>query len=324
MQHILIIRPGAIGDALLTFPVIQALRTRHSAPHVTFVSNPAVLPLALDAGLAEEVSDYALVLWSELFSAAGIRTSALQGLLQHIDIAICWLSDPDGIVEQNLQANGVKHITIAPGRPPADTEVHIVDYLAHTIWPDESSFLSNNDHAPIFPSYHRHFTHRIANDHSRGDARRRPAHRIAIHPGSGGAYKCWPVSGFATVITTLWQRNIPILLLAGPADSERLTNLLQRLPTPGAPELLSILQDAPLRTVAQELQQCRGYLGNDSGITHLAALLDIPTIVLFGPSNPAIWHPYGGSIKVLYKPVLANLPPDTVLYTVEEFFYLAL
>ncbi|HEV2654620.1 MAG TPA: hypothetical protein VGT82_06660, partial [Ktedonobacteraceae bacterium] len=72
MQY-LVIRPGALGDSLLAFPVIQALRERVPAARVTFVSNAAVLPLAQDAGLAEEVADYSSALWSELFSTAGIR-----------------------------------------------------------------------------------------------------------------------------------------------------------------------------------------------------------------------------------------------------------
>src|SRR5450755_293728 len=118
MQY-LVIRPGAIGDSLLAFPVIQALRERVPAARVTFVSNAAVLPLAQDAGLAEEVADYSSALWSELFSTIGVRTPAFRDLLQRVDSAICWLRDPEGIVRRNLQACGIEDIVIAPGRPAA-------------------------------------------------------------------------------------------------------------------------------------------------------------------------------------------------------------
>jgi heptosyltransferase III len=300
-MHYLVIRPGAIGDSLLAFPVIQALRERAPAARVTFVSNAAVLPLAQDAGLVEEVADYSSALWSELFSTMGIRTPALRDLLQHVDSALCWLRDADGIVRRNLQACGIEHIVIAPGRPADETGMHIVDYLARTIWPTDPPLLSPG--APLLPTY--------LGQHSTVPT------RIAIHPGSGGAYKCWPVAHFATVIIALWRRAIPVLLLAGPADAAILADLLARLPAPSDPALLAIVRNAPLRSVAREIQQCRGYLGNDSGITHLAALCGVSTIVLFGPTSPAIWRPYGSSVRVLAERELGNLQPERVLYTIE-------
>ena len=133
MKSILIIRPGAIGDALLTFPVLKALREHHTDTHITLVSNAEVLPLALAFGIAEQAFDFQDIQWSELFSATGIRTSFTRGLVEQTDLAICWMRDPDGIIEHNLKTSGVKHIVIAPGRPSEGERLHIVDYLAHTV-----------------------------------------------------------------------------------------------------------------------------------------------------------------------------------------------
>jgi heptosyltransferase III len=303
-MHYLVIRPGAIGDNLLTFPVIQALRAQSSEPYVTFVGNATVLPLALASHIAEEVFDYDSRQWSALFSTNGIHSATLQALLQRIDVAICWLRDPEQIVERNLRSLGISRIIIAPGRPSPTERVHIVDYLARTL-----NLQLPLPFSPLFDI------------HKNAQTMDNSIQPIAIHPGSGGTHKCWPITYFASLITTLWQRNIPILLLAGPADSERMALLLSLLPSPPFPTLLTILIDVPLQTIAQKLQGCPGYIGNDSGITHLAALLAIPTIVLFGPSDPAIWQPYGSTTRVLYEPVLTNLRVDTVLYTIEEFFY---
>jgi ADP-heptose:LPS heptosyltransferase len=66
--------------------------------------------------------------------------------------------------------------------------------------------------------------------------------------------------------------------------------------------------DAPLTAVAEQVQQCRCYLGNDAGITHLAAMLGVPTIVLFGPSDPAIWQPVGPSVEILQAEAFERLP----------------
>ncbi|MBV9616552.1 MAG: glycosyltransferase family 9 protein [Ktedonobacteraceae bacterium] len=311
-MHYLILRPGAIGDNLLSFPVIQALRAQSNSPHVTFVGNASVLPLALDLGIAEEVSDYNSLQWSELFSSAGVRSPTLQTLLHRIDSAICWLGDPEHIIERNLRSCGIQQITIAPGRPSPDERIYIVDYLTRTL----------NLQEPVPPFSMRAYQSQA---YKWRPYRSHPyiSRPLAIHPGSGGAHKCWPIARFAALIEALWQRKTPVLLLAGPAESERLAELLSLLPPPPSSQLFSTLINAPLRTVAQQLQCCRGYIGNDSGITHLATLLAIPTVVLFGPSDPVIWHPYGDTTRILYEPVLTNLQPHTVLSTVEEFFFSA-
>ena len=136
---------------------------------------------------------------------------------------------------------------------------------------------------------------------------------VAIHPGSGGARKCWPVASFTAVIEHLWQHGYRVLVLAGPADSEPIQYLRQHLATPPDQTMLTVLEDAPLLDVAQHLQQCQRFLGNDSGITHLAAMLGIPTVAIFGPSDPIIWRPVGPDVKVIHAPDLTPLPVDTAI-----------
>src|SRR5439155_23407521 len=144
-----------------------------------------------------------------------------------------------------------------------------------------------------------------------------PTHRyIAIHPGSGGAQKCWPAASFVAVIEHLWQRGYPILLLAGPADHERVSGIHRSLSSPPEPGMLDVLIDAPLIVVAEHLQRCSCYLGNDSGITHLAAMLSIPTIALFGPGDPAIWRPLGPHVEVIQERVLEQLPVNMVIESI--------
>jgi ADP-heptose:LPS heptosyltransferase len=304
MNGILVIRPGAIGDALLAFPVLLALRTYFASAHITFVSNTQVLPLALASGVTEEAYDFQDIHWSELFSISGIRTPSIRDLLEQIDLAICWLRDPDGIVEHNLKHAGVKNCVIAPGRPPEGEHIHIVDYLARTVglsdvWVRLSSLL------PLQAVYAT----------SKGTAT--ATEFFAIHPGSGSAQKCWLTSHFASVSERLWQQNKPVLLLAGPADTERAHELLEKLSTPPTPEMFKLLTNAPLLEVAHQLQQCRGYLGNDSGITHLAAMLAVPTIAIFGPTDPAIWRPVGLFVKVLSGHTLEYVTVDAVMEAID-------
>lgn len=314
--NLLIIRPGAIGDALLAFPVLRALRAQSTHPHITFVSNANVLPLALAFGIAEEVSDYGHIQWSELFSTIGIHTQTMRNLLQRIDLAICWLRDPDGLVERNLQTAGIEHVIVAPGRPtletdwqeqgvplagtqlPAETQhLHIVGYLAQTVG---LQIHSHVDTPFVLPGSH--------------DSPHLYNQYIAIHPGSGRADKCWPTHHFANVIEQLCQQGHSILLLSGPADQERILDILSTLRETSVKQLVN----EPLLELASHLQRCRCYLGNDSGITHLAALLGVPTVALFGPSDPTIWRPLGPSVTVIQKYPLHQLSIDRVLNALQS------
>ena len=321
--HILIIRPGAIGDALLSFPVLKALREHYTGAHITLVSNAQVLPLALAFGVADEVGDYQDIQWSELFSSDG--TPALQELLQQIELAICWLRDPGGMVERNLRMNGIRRLIIAPGRPPEGARVHVVEYLAQTAlqYPQSGSNkrrcvcqFHTTPHAPSQETSYIGLPNKsidFALDADSVSLEGPACDYVAIHPGSGGPQKCWPVTHFAAVIERLWQQNRPVLLLAGPADTERVRDLINLVATPPRPEMFKTLTNAPLLEVARHLQPCRCYLGNDSGITHLAAMLGVPTVAIFGPSDPAVWRPVGPCVKVIHQDVLEHVPVDAVM-----------
>ncbi|HJT57910.1 MAG TPA: glycosyltransferase family 9 protein [Ktedonobacteraceae bacterium] len=294
--HIFVIRPGAIGDVLLTLPVLRALREAHANPHITLVSNAVVLPLALASRIVDEGLDYQESRWSELFSDAGIRSPAVRGLLAHTNLAICWLRDPDSIVERNVREAGVQRVIVAPGRPPEGAHVHIVEYLGATVG-----------------------VHPLPDAFVKIHHRSTPNNTIAIHPGSGGVAKCWPLEKFVEVIKRLWQQNRSVLLLAGPADEKRLERMLEQLPSEPKRELLQVLENRPLLEVAQRLQACQCYLGNDSGITHLAAMLGVPTIALFGPSDPAVWRPVGPLVSIIREQPLERLPVDVVMGAIKLF-----
>jgi ADP-heptose:LPS heptosyltransferase len=329
MKSILVIRPGAIGDALLTFPILKLLKEQYDSTCITLVSNPQVLPLARAFGVAEQIFDFQNIQWSELFSSSGIRTSSMRNLLAQIDLAICWLRDPYGIIEHNLKTSGIEHLIIAPGRPSASEHLHIMDYLARTIGlsdisPSISVGEGVNDiglAGPVWSPQGGSYGLFI-DDEPNSDVSQRAtikAHNmttkrlVAVHPGSGALEKCWPIFRFAEVIKRLWKQNHPVLLLSGPADTERVNDLLKHLSFSPTSEMFKMLTCAPLLQVAQHLQQCKCYLGNDSGITHLAAMLGVPTVAIFGPTDPKIWRPVGPFVKVIQGCSLEDITVDEVI-----------
>ncbi|CAD7782348.1 MAG: Glycosyltransferase family 9 (heptosyltransferase) [Candidatus Methanoperedenaceae archaeon GB37] len=122
-----------------------------------------------------------------------------------------------------------------------------------------------------------------------------------IHPGSGSSSKNWPPAYFAEVIQAFSQCN-PSLII-GPADRKVAEEILSFL---GNKKII-LLEQLSLLTLAAIISKVRFFLGNDSGISHLAAALGIPSFVIFGPTNVNIWKPWGKRVEV-FAPVVSCAP----------------
>ncbi|GCE10236.1 glycosyltransferase family 9 protein [Tengunoibacter tsumagoiensis] len=304
-MRILMIRPGALGDTLLVVPILQALQEQYAPCEILFVGNTALLPLLQATGPVTATFDYEEPRWGRLFIPHHMTTRPLlAGLPEQIDWAICWLQDTEGVVERNLRAAAIPRVTVAPGKPAMNDTLHCVDHLARTL---ALPGLLSHQHAYLadcFPGEEDLPLQRA---------------QIAIHPGSGGKEKCWPPAAFAQVITGLWERERAVVLLGGPAEHERVSLLQELLPVPPFQGALTLWLNLPLLQLAQQLRRCYCYLGNDSGITHLAALSGLPTIALFGPSNPLHWHPIGPTVTILAASELSSLLPTQVLKQIALF-----
>ena len=117
--------------------------------------------------------------------------------------------------------------------------------------------------------------------------------RILLHPGSGSRTKVWP--HFNELARSLPES----VILLGPCETP--------LDVPN-----SCLKNLSLAEVADEVRNCRVYVGNDSGITHIAAYWGAPTVALFGPTDPAIWGPVGRRVKVLKSASLRTISLEDV------------
>jgi ADP-heptose:LPS heptosyltransferase len=127
----------------------------------------------------------------------------------------------------------------------------------------------------------------------------------AIHPGSGSPHKNWPLERFletAEILRDLYQ--VQLIFLLGPVEQES-GLILNGIQARGWP----VIRGLPLPLLAGVLSLCAGYLGNDSGVSHLAAALGVPTVVLFGPTDPAFWSPQGPAVRIL-KPSIHCAPCD--------------
>ena len=118
----------------------------------------------------------------------------------------------------------------------------------------------------------------------------------AIHPGSGGRSKNWPLENFLNLAEQLQaqQRWQPFFIL-GPVEEEVSPGTAESIRARGFP----LVRHLPLNVLAGLLELSAGYLGNDSGVTHLAAALNLPTFALFGPTDPGLWGPVGKRVVIL-------------------------
>jgi ADP-heptose:LPS heptosyltransferase len=135
---------------------------------------------------------------------------------------------------------------------------------------------------------------------------------LIVHPGAGSAAKCWPAEAFARAITTMAARaRVNVIVHAGPADAEAAGALRRRL---GAG--VAWLVNPSLATLAGALSHATIYLGNDSGVSHLAAALGVPSLVLFDARHLA-WRSWAIGARARTV-TLTDAVPDEIAGVVNE------
>ena len=124
---------------------------------------------------------------------------------------------------------------------------------------------------------------------------------IVIHPFSGGKTKNWPLDRFREVAERV---RCDVEWIAGPEQ-----------------ELAGALRFESLLDLAEHMASARLYIGNDSGITHLAAATGVPTLALFGPTEPDVWGPRGSNVMLLREQPIGDLAVTTVLSAAQRLLY---
>ena len=117
---------------------------------------------------------------------------------------------------------------------------------------------------------------------------------VVLAPGSGGRAKCWLRERWLALAARLRAVGRDVAAVVGPVESER--DDPRRWAWPAG---TTFLADRTLPAIAAALASATAFVGNDSGTTHLAAMLGAPTVALFGPTDPRVWAPTGPRVAVL-------------------------
>lgn len=289
-MEIAVFRGGALGDIVLTLPILGALRAFYPECSITFF---APYPqAALASGLAERVIDLNSASLVGLFSLDIVLPDSLLKCLR-ADLSISYLSDPDKVIASRLLVAPATKFLQGPFRLDL-VRRPAVEQLAQPLRVLGINSLDPVPRlrvAPIEPGLH----------------------RLAVHPGSGSPKKNWPVTHWAQLLTKLMPSFDDVLLVAGEADKEIVQAISPLIPA----DKLRLCVNRSLSDLVAELSQVALFVGHDSGVTHVAAATGIRTIALFGPTDPLIWSPNGDHVTVIRSPdqTMAGLTIETVLET---------
>lgn len=271
---------GALGDTILGFPALAALRAWAPSATITAAGRPSYLALAARAGIVDDVLDADGPLGTALFSGAGDLPIPTPGL------AIAW-SAAYSLLADRLVAMGVRSIIAAPPRP--DDPRHQARYLLDCLLPlgvPRALRAAPSPRVGPPPAF-------LA-----GLLRHGPGPVALLHPGAGARWKRWPLDRMLALAAGIAASGVTVQWSCGPADADLRAALADNGIAPW-PEM-----DLPL--FASCLASCSLLVSPDTGVAHLAALLDVPQVVLFCPTDPRRWRPIGRQAAVLAAPNLCG------------------
>lgn len=281
---VLVVRRGGLGDTLLMLPVLRALRQQAPRQALHFAGDAAhAAVLAAFAVVDRVLSSELLQSWA--LAIGGERAAAARQRLSRYRRIV---ADSDELLA--VAGPGVEVRCFDP-RPRDDRPL--------------SRQLLRQLGLPVVVD-----ADRLAPPGKRGAV-------VVLAPGSGGREKCWPAARFVELAHALAGMGRPVQVVVGPVEQERDDPRSWSWPRGSG-----FLFDLDTVGLARALQAAAAFVGNDSGVTHLAAALGVPTIAVFGPTDPEVWAPIGTHVQVVGRRTQG--PPavavDVVIAAVQRAF----
>ncbi len=321
-----ILQPGAIGDCILTLPLAELMKEMVCPGGVDIIGHTEYLGMLPERSCVDAVKSLDSMSLHRLFEdEVGFEVADGDPLIMAF-AGYSWiasfLGEPESHFEKNLifavNCSHSAEVMTLTMKPENGNDIHISDFYRKQFI--EQSGFDALTAGGLLPQEHNSaisipLIRPTQADKLRGmeilaeNGVMPTTKAIIIHPGSGGTHKCWCLDNFLSVARMLEKEGTDTVFLLGPAEMERFgESTINEIRMLG-----SLLTDLPLSDVLAVLSCSRGYLGNDSGITHLAAAVGIRTVAVFGPTDPAIYRPIGSAVTIL-----RNNAPDFTTATSEE------
>ncbi len=280
-QKLLIIHQGALGDFVLTFPAIIQLKKYFS--RIDVLCQKKLGQLACNLKLVERCLPLESAGFVSLYS--GAPDSKIISLLSDYHFIILFSVSKE--LERSLNAIRGPIVRRIPPRPARSKTIHVTEYV-----------LQNLSDLKIFRDSNIKIESRLSKiPHSDLRDSAFDSAKIMIHPGSGSPKKNWPLNYFIETEKMLLSAGLTPEFILGPAEK----SLSENLSATDTLRTIHLMHD--LNKLVPLLKTAGGYIGNDSGVSHLAAFLGLPTVAIFGPSDPQRWRPIGRAVRMI-KPII--------------------
>jgi ADP-heptose:LPS heptosyltransferase len=297
VQSVLVIHQGALGDFILTLPALEALRTTFPQAKLTILGYPRILELVDQRFYAEGVLFIDQRGMASFFVSGRPLDPSLSQLFGEFDLMVLFGRDEEGTLIGNLKRVCHGPILHIHPFPLWDEKIHLTDHLLRQFF--QHGF-------PISVSNPRLHLKGLDQEGGKGFWRSHgltavdQSKAILLHPGSGSKKKVWPLERFLNLAKILQDRfDSKILIILGPAEGSEVEKVFEGLD----PHTFIQAKRLSLIQLASVMEGCKLFIGNDSGISHLASALGIPTIAIFGPTDPRVWSPRGEKVCVVRKEI---------------------
>lgn len=303
-QRGLIVQPGAVGDCILTLPLARFMKETLGLGGVDMLGHAEYIEFLPGRSCIDGISAIDSVDMHRLFVERRDFDVADRDPLIGTFGGYAWiatfLGEPNSDFEHNLiytaNCSGSAEVMTLAMKAPKDFAGHVTDFYTQqciaqvglSVAPEQAQgadCLIQATHADMARG-------RELLNETGLDPAKRP---VVIHPGSGGLKKCWHVDNFLAVAENLKSNGLEVLFLLGPAELDRYGKAIVKKISSAAPSLagLSLTQVLGLLSCAD------AFIGNDSGITHLAAGLGVRTFALFAPTDPSLYGPIGPNTVII-------------------------
>lgn len=279
-MNVLIIRPSALGDTLMLIPAVIQLRA--SAEIILVGRSPGIDFLR---PYVHRCIDYEGPGWHMLFLERPDHAHALP--VAEVDMVVAFLSDPEKRVESNLKSCFPSaSVYLFPAFPPKREKVHVALYLSRSL---------KKAGLPI--DAEKSFEEALMRPIIDMEIPSNRQKKIILHPGSGGKKKNHPTHFWLKLIKDMRNSsfNEKFVFLLGPTEEPLHSFYRKKLCDEG----IDIVFSPEKGKLTSLLIKALLYIGHDSGITHLAAMLGTPTIALFKNSSIHQWRPLGPAVRVI-------------------------
>jgi len=272
---VLIIHTGALGDVICALTVIEYIFLQKT---LDFCCQGHIAPILKHVPNIRNFFDINHSMMTSVFLSD--MYPAVENWLREYPLVLLFSFSKDW--EDRLSKYHCNAVRIPP-RPPVDEIIHTTQFIMDTLKRQKLVSKNNLRFQDFILQKNNQFNKMAISSKWK---------TVCLHPGSGSSFKNWPLLKYVSLSKQLKLMKYSVGWILGPAENKMLNLLIQHNVNRD-----DIIQTNSIQTIMHYLSLSDHFVGNDSGISHLAAYLGMDSTVIFGPSDLRRWHPIGARVK---------------------------